>query len=298
MNKNVLYYTINIASTEKTEYYSMLYHSLATLKKYYKGDYDVVVFYKAPCFKDFTFEQYCHLNKYKIVEAFPFVKFIESDYPDKDLWMTKWWHFAKLFEMGYDKVFYLDCDVMFFDDISYFFDRYDDYSVWTIFGMACDITTPLIGKGGMASGQIMISKMMFDKIPNLYEEVIKQRKKLIAKAKKLNKEGKYTHHQMESAIFFSEQYAGHMAFEKNKIPLDSFDLSEICFGGPDSGIYRVAIRRNQVFIETNRVILHYLNNFAYVVLPENLHTPNMTQNYKKNSFFAEKMLVPRYSTMV
>lgn len=299
MNKNVLYYIINIPKINKIEYYSMLYHSLSSLKKYYKHDFDVVVFYKADCFEGFTFEQYCHLNKYKIVEAFPFVKFIESDYPDKDPWMFKWYHFDKLFDMGYNKVFYIDCDVMYFDDIRYFFTKYTDDAVWTLFGMICEITGPLLGQGGMASGQIMISKKQFDKIPNLYQEVLEERKKLIKKAKNLHKKGIYTVSQMESAIFFSEQYAGQMAFEKYKIPLDSFDLlRDIVYGSPESGIYNVHISRNQVFIETNRVILHYLNPYAYIILPENLHTPNMTEQYRKNSMFATKLLTPRYSTMV
>lgn len=299
MNKNVLYYTLYIPKDDKIEYYSMLYHSLTTLKKYYKNNFDIVVFYKTPSFKGFTFEQYCHLNKFKIVEAFPFVKFIESDYKENDPWMFKWYHFDKLFKMGYEKVLYLDCDVMFFDNIDYFFEKYTDDAVWTLFGMMCDITGPLLGKGGMASGQIMIPKKQFEKIPNLYKEVLKQRKLLSKKAESLYKKNIYTHYQMENAIFFSEQYAGQMAFEQNNVPLDSFDLlRDIVYGTLESGIYSVEIRRDQVFIETQRVILHYLNNYAYVVLPEALHTPKMSEQYRKNALFATKLFTKRYSTRI
>lgn len=298
MNKNVIYYSLNIPDINKTDYYSMLYHSLSTLKRYYDNEFDVVVFYKTPAFKDFTFEQYTHLNRYKIVEAFPFVKFIESDYSDTDWYMTKWYHFPKLFEMGYEKVFFLDCDTMFFDKPDYFFMKYSANEFWALQEGLYDTTRLVLGEEGINSGQVLISKKIYDKVPDFFNTLVKKRKKLIKKAEKLCKKKLLSSKELEGFKYFSEQYCAQMAFKDVGVPVSIFSTRDITYGGMSESTYRVTIRRNQVFIETNVVILHYTSNWAYTVLPENLHTPSMREKYLKDPLFTTKLLTPRYSTMV
>lgn len=308
MNKNVIYYSLNIPDFSKIGYYSMLYHSLHTLKKYYEENkFDVVVYYNTPCFKDFSFEQYTHLNKFKIVEAFPFVKFIKSDYPDvkvvsdysgPDWYMTKWYHFPKLFDMGYNKVFFLDVDTMFFDYPDYFFRKYDSGSIWTLEEAIYNMTETVLGKAGINSGQVLISKKNYEKIPNFFKTLVKKRKELIKKGEKLLKSNKLTRSELEGLKFFSEQYCLQEACEEFNVPINLFSTRDIIFGGMHPDTYQISIRRNQVFVDTNVVILHYTSNWAYTVLPEILHTPDMTEKYRKDPMFQTKLLTPRYSTMV
>lgn len=298
MNKNVIYYSLNIPKWHQIEYYSMLYHSLATLKKYYNNEFDVVVFYNTPAFENNSFEQYMHLNRYKIIDAFPFVKFIKSDYKDKDWYMTKWYHFPKLFDMGYEKVFFLDCDTMFFDKPDFFFLKYSSNSFWALQEGLHNTTKQVLGEEGINSGQVLISKKIYDKIPNFYKTLVNKRKQLIKKAEKLNKNKKLSDTELDGFKYFSEQYCAQMAFKDVGVPIEIFDTKDITYGGARESTYRVVVRRDQVFIETNVVILHYTSAWAYTVIPENLHTSNMTERYRKDPLFSTKLLTPRYSTMV
>lgn len=142
-NNNVIYFSCYIDGEYALDYYSMLYYALHSLLAVYDNSFDIVVFYSfINCHDDF--DQYMHLGKYNLKRDFPNVNFIKSDYIDNyetsnkfgntsmsDPWMSKWFHLPKLTEMGYSKIFFIDCDVIFFKNPSYIFE-YSTENIWSL----------------------------------------------------------------------------------------------------------------------------------------------------------------------
>ena len=48
--------------------------------------------------------------------------------------MHRWHNFSRIFEMGYDVAFYLDCDVIFFESPMFHFKKYSEENVmWALY---------------------------------------------------------------------------------------------------------------------------------------------------------------------
>ena len=88
----------------------MLCYALETLENYKTDKFDVVVFYTIP---DINLKKHKFLGNYKIQKRFPWVKFLQSKYEDKDIHLHKWFNLKDVFALGYNNVFYLDCDIIF-----------------------------------------------------------------------------------------------------------------------------------------------------------------------------------------
>lgn len=275
MNKNALYYSIYLSNINQVDSYSMLYYSLQSIKNFYNNEFDIVVFYSTT---DINFETYQHLEKYNLIRDFPFVKFIESDYATKysNVYMHKWYNFEKVFKLGYDKVFYLDCDVFFTRSISYLFMKYSDHALIGLCEGYTKAIHDVLGRPGLPSGQIIVDKETFLKLDNLYEKILIKQNELIIKANKT-----LTELDANWFISLSEQYAAQMVFIDSKINIEFMDISDVCFG---EGLFDIEIKNHEVYIVNimNTSVVHYFGKNGYLVCPKELHTENMKKLFNSN----------------
>ena len=186
MSKNVIYFSLLIPKNNDTSYYTMLYTALSSLKPYQNDSFDVVVMYT--CLdKEFDINTYVYNNKYNIVKDFPFVSFIESDYKKTDVHMHRWHNFSRIFEMGYDVAFYLDCDVVFFQSPMFHFKKYSEKNVmYAKYEGYFPLWEKVLKREGITSGQMILPRSVFSKLkPNLHDRIMSTRKKLERKASKV-----------------------------------------------------------------------------------------------------------------
>lgn len=274
MNNRAIYYSVHFKDESSLDYYGMLYYSLETLMKHYDGTVDIVVIWSA--YEGFNIDDYAYLDSFNAVKDFPAVKFIKSDYSDVDVYMHRWYNFKKVFELGYDKVFYLDTDVIFFDNPAPIIDSYGD-GFNLLFEGHDDTVYKVLGRNGAASGQIIVDSQVFSTVKDvLYSGIVEKKKYLVERARKLlSNSGNY-----DWFCGLSEQYAALMYILDNNIKYGYLNTVDVSFG---KECYSFKVVGNNIeFIDVSPKILHYFGRCAYFILPERLRTVKMKDMFEEN----------------
>jgi hypothetical protein len=283
MSKNVIYFSL-LMKKHDASYYAMLYTALSSLKPYQNDSFDVVVMYT--CLdKEFDINTYVHNDKYNIVKDFPFVSFIESDYQETDVHMHRWHNFSKIFEMGYDVAFYLDCDVIFFENPIFHFERYSEKNVmYAKYKGYFPLWEKVLGREGIASGQMILPRSVFSELkPNLYDRIISTRKILEKKAHKVLRKD-----DAEWFCSLSEQYSAFETLQNENVNIKNLEHEDIVYiGGDAKGMINadwIQLKNEHGIISVencNSKIFHYLGGNAFVLVPGGLHTPEMAKQYNE-----------------
>ena len=245
--KNCLYYSMFIDNEWDMKYYSMAYYSLKTLSEVYDGSFDVLVFYYI--YDNIDINHFKLNDKYNICTDFDFVKCVKTDYTNKynvvrkrpykhDSYMSKWYHLQKALQMGYDKIFFLDCDSMFVRNPSDFFNKYENGKLWTL---SCidpvnDILYPDIKN--MNSGQFIIDSKSIRNKKSLYNNIVKKRMYLSKKGRKLLEAKKIDETMLEGYEYFNEQYCGQFTLMDIGLKYEELNYEEITHPA-DPVIYRI-----------------------------------------------------------
>lgn len=278
--KNVVYFSLFIPTIENPNYYSMLYHALETLQPFYKNQYDVVVFYSTP---DADLKSYIHLNSFNLITDFPWVKFIESDYHtfSSNIYMHKWYNLEKVFDLGYDRVFYLDCDIVFNKDPAYMFERYNDKTAWALYEGNDTLIYKFLGYPGVPSGQLIISRTLFEKCDNLYERVLLKQTELIERA-----QSELTETQAKWFVTLSEQYSAQAVMLDSDILIRPLSMFDVNFG---VSAFEIELNDQVPIVKNgNSAITHYFGKNDYIFVPDKLKTPSMrfrSSNINPDTFF-------------
>lgn len=271
-NKNALYFPLGI-KRDKMQYYCMLHYSLKTLHNYYDNQFDIVVTVSSPDF-DIWKEDYMGFN---LVKDYPNVKFIKSDYFNaeqisKDPVIQKWYDLEKVFELGYDLVFFLDCDTIFYKNVNYLFTKYNNGNVWALHEGYNEQFVKVLNRNGIPSGQVMFPKNIFYSIPNFGQKIIDKQKELIKLAREKLDE--------RNASWFetlSEQYSAQMVLADNGYYPDALHCTDVCFG---RHLYEVEYSEDDILLKVsdNIAVIHYFGTMNWLFLPKEYLTENELQH--------------------
>lgn len=262
---NVIYFSLFCRNSKSLEYLSMLCYALETLEKYKTDKFDVVVFYTIP---DINLKKHKFLGNYKIQKRFPWVKFLQSKYEDKDIHLHKWFNLKDVFALGYNNVFYLDCDIIFSKDPFYVFNRYKGNGIFHLIEGEDTAAYKVLGRAGAASGQWIINKDTFSLTSDLYNSIIKIRKELEFKAYEVLNKNEY-----KMFCSLSEQYAAQMALIDQGIESKLLSPQDVNW----HNAYTWVVNAGNVEIKDleKTAIIHYLGSNAHIVLPKRLLTDRL-----------------------
>lgn len=260
----------------------MLHYSLYTLFGVIgkNPSYDIVVFLKSSD-NSYSFDS-IHLDKFNLKKDFPNVIFVESDYDKKDAYMSKWYHFQKTFEMGYEKVFYFDVDTVFFKDPDFLFEKYSDDYFWCLFEGMNSFTKKLLGHRGINSGHFLMHKKLFDKVPNFFETITEKRIQLSNLAKDYFKKDIINKKEENSFNYFNEQYCLQETLNDLKIPLEEIDRVDMNWG---HDIVEVIRENDDVVGYKNKTytVWHYTTFYSYLILPKRYFTSYIKMKYENSN---------------
>lgn len=229
MSPNAILFSLYHKSSSNGEYISFLHYALTTLYNHNKNpSFDIVV-YMTSDIKDFSFN-FAHLKQFNLIKDFPNVRFEYSDYALADGYMAKWYHLEKAFNLGYSKILYLDCDVIFLKDPSYLFDKYSDDKFWCLYEVSTPITERILGCAGMNSGHFLMNRTLFRKVYKFFNSVTLKRISLTEQAVQLLRAGEIEQQELDSFSFFNEQYCAQMVLKDFNIDFEQFDRKEIDWG--------------------------------------------------------------------
>lgn len=283
MNKNCLCFNIVISDINSIPYYGMLYQALKTLMPFYTEKYDIVVFYDFNSVIDIN--TYKYNNNFSLLE-FDKVKFIQSDYSKKyiitkvmprlhDAYISKWYNIGNLFSMGYEKVFFNDCDILFYKNIDYFFQKYNLKN--TVYGLGAydkvfSILYPTIEP--FMSGQLIIDKTCDINWEAFYTNVIGIRNEQNNLSEKLYRDNIISLEEKNAFQYFNEQYAPFIYMKKSNtfLHLEENDYHVINWRTLDKQNirYKISIKNNNIILNSiDASILHYCGTAAaWCLLPE------------------------------
>jgi len=296
MIDNVFYCCLYIPDDGNMNYYSMLYNSLLTMEEFYDNSYDIVIFYNSP----FDLKKYNHYdndgNRYNLFERFPYAKFIETDYRKNGAKVgldgmqlpfatfLKWYCLNHICNLGYNNVFYADCDVVYRDNLNILFQKYKPLydEVYCLLEGERQHTKSVLGEPGFNGGQYLLSCKTIKDKPSFYFNCIENYTKLMHKAKKVLDEETF-----KWFMNIADQYAGQVSFRDYKINLLSFDQSDICYG---LGLYEEIVKDNKLYINNIKPkILHYFGVNGFKFVPQELMTPQMKEQYK--NYIKERLIL-------
>ena len=279
MNKNALMFNLHVEDKSNMSFYSMLYFALETLEKVYDGTFDVVVYYKT---KNFEFKKEFHLGGYNIYRQFLF---------------PKWYALQKTFELGYEKVFMIDNDIIFCDNPSSMFEKYGNKNVAHIGADGWEQKQggfrPILERVGIASGNEIILREAIHPLNTFFERAVEHRIKLIKKSEEMMKNGQISERIYNNFKFFSEQFAGNFAlqdpYDPNNIPegKEFVEIQREDLVTPDESNYLNSDRLNNPYyclnIENNIIritniktkIIHYSSSASPLYIPKKLFTTEL-----------------------
>lgn len=256
MKHKALYIPLSI-KRGKMQYYSMLHYSLTTLHKFYNKEFDIFISVSSPDF-DIWAEDYLRFN---LVRDFPKVNFFKSDYfsYSENPLMHKWYDIDKVFAAGYDLVFCFDCDTVFYKNIDYFFTKYDDGNLWSLYEGPNEEFFKVLDRHGMCGGQIMFPRNIFYSMPDFNQQVVAKQKELVKSAYE-----KMDEHHAKWFDLLSEQYAVQMVFLDNGYTPSSLDCNDVCFGRDKFDVQYI---NNDISITSNLSAINYLGSNYWMFLP-------------------------------
>jgi hypothetical protein len=279
----------------------MLYYALSTLFKYYDNSFDIVIFQSMP--DNFDFDKYQYMSKYSIKNDFNNLHIYESDYKSKysydyneksnSPWMSKWYNLYKVYQMQYKKVLMIDCDIIFFKNPAYIFDKYDSQYVWVLGCMDTIFSTIYKDKKSIMSGQILID---FDniKLPDdFYELCVSER--LLQQNMANNLADKFTQQELKNFNFFNEQYSAQIVLEKLGASYNYFMPEDLttpanCNLENLSGnhVYDILCVNDEIVLDNIKTtIIHYAAGCIPYNLPHYLRDENLSYAY--NTYWKPKI---------
>lgn len=278
MNRYALIFPLIITNKSNIEYYAMAYYAMQTLHdvSVNNRNFDIIIYYYA----NYDIQNYNHFDgNQNLFKDFLDIKFIEFPFKidqKNDAYFFKWKTIDHLFNnFDYDKVFILDVDLIFFDNPGFMFDKYDGDYAYILHEGSCDAVKKVLGKNGIAGGQLILNKNMFNKkIHNIYEKILHERSVLLntAKIKLSGKDYEY----FDKLV---DQYSLMNCLLHSNIELKSLDTKDILYGKLACNIN---IHNNHnIEIKSNTKILHYLGNYAYLFLPDYLKNQKMKDKYQE-----------------
>ena len=279
MKKHAIIFSLYHYSTSGGEFITFLHNCLTTLFNVIDSNpsFDVVAFLKS---NDDTFSfDFEHLNQFNIVKDFPNLKIVNSDYPYSDAYMSKWYHFQKAFQMGYEKVFYFDCDIIFFKNPDFLFEKYKDDYFWCLYADINPYTKAILGYPGISSGQFLMSKTLFNKIPDFFNTLTKKRVELTNKANKYFEEGLISASDRNSFNYFNEQYCAQEVFHDFKIPIKEIDRYDMNWGYDIVPVIRDKEDDVIGYGDNHYTMWHYTSFHSYLILPKKYFTPYLEKKY-------------------
>ncbi len=259
MNKYAMYMVLCI-DKRSMKYYSMLYYALETWSKYYKGDYDVFISVSSPDF-DFWNNTYFDLN---IIKDFPNVTFYKSDF-DKtkySVYLQKWYDMDKVFLKGYTSIFNFDVDSIFYGDIRYFFDKYNEDYIYSLHEGYNEHFFKVLGENGIPSGQLIIPNTSFKKIDNLFEKILDKTFELNQIAKEKLDEDNYNWFKG-----LSEQYAAQKVFKENGVKYSTLSSHDVGMGIEDFEINCIEGKVSYE-LKNKKTVTGYMSPNHYLFIPD------------------------------
>jgi hypothetical protein len=260
MNKHAMYMVLCI-DRNTMQYYSMLYYALETWEKYYNGDYDVFVSVAAKDF-DIWNEEYLGLN---ITKRFPTVNFYKSDFDRTkyNVYLHKWYDIDKVFLRGYDSIFQFDIDSIFYGDIKYFFEKYNEDHIYSLREGYNEHFFKVLGENGIPSGQLIIPKSAIEKVGNLFEKILIKRDELI----------KISNEKLDEsvAVWFnnlSEQYAAQKVFSDSGVKYWHLDFKDVGMGIEDFEI-KCIDGEVKTSLKNKKTVAGYMSANYHLFLPNN-----------------------------
>lgn len=296
MNKNCLYFNLHIDNQHNIYYYAMMYNTLRTMFYYYDGSFDIVIFQS---FIDgLSFFDYSYLDKYNLAKDFAGVRILTSDYKEKHKnqeytngihspWMSKWYNLYNVYNMGYEKVFMVDCDLTFFSNPSYIFSKYNSDHVWVL-GCADQIFSCIYpNKHPIMSGQVLIDFSKIKLPENFYERCIETRIEQSLMADSLV--DKYDQNSIRSFKFFSEQYSAQIVLENLGAKYDYFEPIDFTTAANSNLVnktgnhmYEINCINQEIVIENVKSsIIHYSAGEAAFNLPKYLRDIHLQECHDK-----------------
>lgn len=275
MNHNAFLFPMYIKAPN-IEYYCMMYNALDTLYKTgFNDEFDLFVYYFGV---GYDIRSYKHFDGPEdIFVDFPKVNFIHFPFDistSSDVYFFKWKFVDHFFNHhNYDKVFITDSDLIFNKNPSYMFEKYGDDSAYVLWEDSNPIVKKVLGRNGVAGGQIMLSRKLYqNNIINLYDKISKERNLLLSKAKAMLSEQEY--------LWFdnlSDQYSLMNTLINSNINIQPLDIKDICYGIIACNIEKYNDKEIKINFNTN--ILHYLGPYAYLFLPDRFKTQEMRQRF-------------------
>lgn len=306
MNKKVIYFCLFLRKGKDPCHYAMAYWSLKTLSKFIDNSFDVVLFYDSDI-DNFEFEKF-EINGFNMFKDFSFVKFIKLNFYDsyrntKDLFspgnnnffsnhynvcMIKWFGLEKIFDLGYEKILFLDVDTVFNKNPIGIFNTFIEKGIYIGLEQVHrhiilsnyktgDILTEKefknivllnrnINNGdGMNSGQIYFNEI---KIDNFFDLYYKCRLELHNDADELLLNKKINEKYYKYLTSYNEQWAAQLVFDIYKINLKKIPWQ--------------IIDRGNISKVKNPWIFHYDRKDQYKILPQELFTEFVKELYLKN----------------
>lgn len=219
-------YMVLCIDRENMHYYSMLYYALETWERYYNNNYDVFVSVSSSDFNIWN-EEYLGLN---ITKRFPNVIYYKSDFDKSkyNVYLHKWYDIDKVFAKGYESIFQFDVDSIFYEDISYIFDKYNKQYIYSLTETYNPTIYKILSECGKPSGQQIISNIILHKVDNLFLNILEKRNQLIEIAKQRLNNTEF--------IWFkklSEQYSAQKVFNDFGVEYRSLNPNDIGMGVQD-----------------------------------------------------------------
>lgn len=246
----------------------MLWHSLSGLEKHRGDGYDVVVVYSSP---SVDLHEYQHLGEFNLVRDYPKVKFIVSDYHDHDTdrYLHKWYNFDRVFDLGYDQVLFMDCDMLYQDDPKFMFEKcHQSDKIYALFEGENPQFFEVLGRLGMSSGQIMMWRDTWRSLDGFYQALKQKQHDLCARARE-----KLDAPAAEWFRSLSEQYSAQMVFLDHGLEIESMDQGDICYG---VGTFEIEVMGGEPCpVRIQPRILHYISKNDWLFVPKWLWTENM-----------------------
>ena len=224
-----LYFSLLVTKDSNIEYVRMLKKALSDLNKHHKKEYgyDVLVFtnlnIRFPEYKFVKVIKTDYTDRYEVCDYYQTYNkenFNINQYLNRNLhssWMHKWYALENVIKLGYDRIFFSDCDVVINGNLNRIFSLYDELENKNnfYFPEVFDETLDKYFHLNFAanSGHFLLRPTKINEM-NIYEKIVEKRRDMdIVMASFFEKE-KFSIETLEHFGFFNEQYCAQMYFEK------------------------------------------------------------------------------------
>ena len=244
-SKNVIYFSTYIDNTmDASGQMLQLHYALHTLSKYIDtANFDTIVFYDGD---QTRYESLCTAFQWVTVRRFKFdsARFMHH------YAFHKWSNLLVFSELGYERILYLDNDVIFNADPSYLFDRYADDAIYTVFDKGVELSPEslvfdtnrdpviisghtidihdIIGYQGINSGQMLFTKgHILSVAQTLLTDAVTNYAVIRGRVSDMVYAGLLDTDVVRITDWVGEQYAGGKVFTDHGIRIAEFDSHDV-----------------------------------------------------------------------